>query len=40
MCVSAYDCMCTDSCWPLLSNQSFIRQTAGYVTGVDDHRVG
>ena len=27
-------------CWPLLSNQSLFRQIAGYVMGVDDHRVG
>ena len=27
-------------CWLLLSNQSVYRQIAGYVLGVDDHRVG
>ena len=26
-------------CWPLLSNQSCFWQIAGYVMGVDDHRV-
>ena len=27
-------------CWPLISNQSCFWQIAGYVMGVDDHRVG
>ena len=29
-------------CWPLLSNLKlfFFTQIAGYVTGVDDHKVG
>ena len=27
-------------CWPLLSNQSFYRQIAGYGMGIGDHRVG
>ena len=26
-------------CWPLPSNQSFYRQTAGYQRGVGDHRI-